>query len=108
MAAEPVTKAQRRALLAVFRPFAAQIDKVEIVGSRARGTHRPGSDIDLLIHGDVDAATLARLSTDLDESDLSISADLHLAGAPEDEALRPFFAADARPLFDGGDLRAKG
>ena len=39
-----------QALESVFKQFDA-IDKVVLYGSRALGTHRPGSDIDLALFG---------------------------------------------------------
>lgn len=38
------------AISEVFRRFAA-IDRAVLYGSRAKGTHRPGSDIDLTLFG---------------------------------------------------------
>ncbi len=46
----------------------AEIEKVVVFGSRAKGTHKKGSDIDLAIFGnDVSFSTLARLHYRLEE-----------------------------------------
>lgn len=45
-----------------------QLREVIIYGSRAKGTHRPGSDIDLtLIGDDLDLKLLNRLAAELDD-----------------------------------------
>ncbi|TDO10642.1 MULTISPECIES: nucleotidyltransferase domain-containing protein [Halomonas] len=43
------------------------VEKVEIYGSRAKGTFRPGSDIDLVLYGSVSDDDLLRLLNRLDE-----------------------------------------
>ncbi|WP_404416354.1 nucleotidyltransferase domain-containing protein [Vreelandella aquamarina] len=43
------------------------LEKSVIYGSRAMGTHRPGSDIDLVLVGDVSDAELNRLLIALDD-----------------------------------------
>jgi len=54
---------------AVRRVLAAcsGVEKVVIYGSRAKGTFRPGSDIDLVIYGSVSDDELSRLLHCLDE-----------------------------------------
>jgi predicted nucleotidyltransferase len=54
-------------IIAVLSSF-LQIDKALLFGSRAKGTHKPGSDIDLaLIGADLDWRTLGRISGALDD-----------------------------------------
>jgi predicted nucleotidyltransferase len=60
-----------------------EIEKAVLYGSRAKGTHRNGSDIDLALFGDgLDFSLLARLNHELDDlllpynMDLSLLADL--------------------------------
>ena len=44
------------------------LDRVVLFGSRAKGTHRPGSDIDLALYGeDLDWRAIGRLSDALDD-----------------------------------------
>jgi uncharacterized protein len=66
--------------------FAAhpEVEKVVVYGSRAKGNYKPGSDIDLTLHGDaLTHGILMALMTELDDLllpymiDLSIFADLH-------------------------------
>ena len=43
-----------------------QIHRVCVFGSRALGTHRPNSDVDLVAWGKIDSVTAARLLQELD------------------------------------------
>ena len=47
-----------------------------LFGSRAKGTHRPASDIDLALFGELDSAALAFAARLLDESLLPYHVDL--------------------------------
>jgi type I restriction enzyme S subunit len=49
-----------------------------IFGSRARGSHSESSDIDIVAQGDtpIPLALLARVETDLSESDLPVKVDI--------------------------------
>lgn len=74
----------------VFSRF-SQIDSVLLYGSRAKGTFRQGSDIDLAIVLKPDASTDSRLITDiaeaLDDLDLIYSIDLSLLQQIDNPAL---------------------
>lgn len=55
------------------------MEKVVLYGSRAKGNHRPGSDIDLTLIGDrLDLNTLGDLAARLDESSIPYQVDLSL------------------------------
>ncbi len=67
-----------------------EVEKAVIYGSRAKGTHRPGSDIDLTLHGDgLNDRILMDVMGELDDLllpytiDLSIFAALHHQGLEE-------------------------
>lgn len=102
---EALTQAQRSALLTALAPFAHHLDRVDIFGSRARGDHRPGSDVDLLLHGFPDQAMLSHIREALEDSDLSIAVDVHFAGTLGDERLHSVAASESRPLFSRQDLQ---
>lgn len=62
-----LTDAELETLRGVFARF-PQIEEVILFGSRAHGTHRPSSDIDLAIKGkDITLDTLAKLRYTLEE-----------------------------------------
>ncbi len=64
-----------RAVLARF----PEVEKAVLYGSRAKGTHRPGSDIDLTIDGNgLGQALLSRIDEELDELLLPYQMDLSL------------------------------
>lgn len=106
MPPDGLTAAQRAALLQAIAPFAAVVERVDLFGSRARGTHRPGSDIDLVIAETGDSAAYLRLLAAIDDSAVSVPVDViryrDLTGGPMEETLR----RDARPLFTQAELRA--
>jgi predicted nucleotidyltransferase len=55
------------------------VEKAVLYGSRAKGCHRPGSDIDLtLCGGSLDDAALSRIADELDDLDLPYRIDLSL------------------------------
>jgi predicted nucleotidyltransferase len=55
------------------------VEKAVIYGSRAKGTHRPGSDIDLTLFGQgLDLDRLGQIATALDESSIPYQVDLSL------------------------------
>ena len=99
-----LTDKQRRDLLAVCGRFAPPITHVDVYGSRARGDARPGSDVDLMLGGAVSGGTLRLVARALDDSYLSIFADvsaytLLAAGPFADEVART-----AVTLFTAEDL----
>jgi predicted nucleotidyltransferase len=56
-----------------------EVDKAVLYGSRAKGTHRPGSDIDLTLCGSgLDHTLLSRIGNELDDLLLPYQMDLSL------------------------------
>lgn len=107
MNAEPeidLTDRQRAVLREVFARYGDRIDWVGVYGSRAMGTARPGSDVDLAVAGAVSEADLAAIRTDLEESDLSIFADVLVVDRIDHPSLRAEVAKWTRRLFDHADL----
>ncbi len=72
-------------------------------GSRATGMARLGSDVDLVFYGD---ASPRRIRAALDESDLSIFADVVRYDEIQNPQLRAEIDRDALPLFTRADLTA--
>ena len=44
-----------------------EITSAKLFGSRAKGTHKPGSDVDLAVWGNVDALGAEAIAAELDE-----------------------------------------
>lgn len=61
-----LTSEDMREIKQVFTRFPT-VDEVVIFGSRAKGTHRPGSDVDLALKGNIDSTTVAQISDLLNE-----------------------------------------
>lgn len=99
-----LTAPQRAALQSVFVPFADRIELVGVYGSRTQGKARRGSDVDLVIYGSLNEADLAHIRTDLDESDLSIFADVIAYDNIVHPKLRQQIDKWMKPLFDQQEL----
>ena len=99
-----ISPRQRELLIGVLRPFADVIDSVGIFGSRAMGTARENSDIDLVIYGPIADKQVDRLWTLFDESSLAVRVDVlaydHIKHAP----MRAHIDRFMRPLFGRGEL----
>ncbi|MGY0195623.1 nucleotidyltransferase family protein [Leptothrix sp. BB-4] len=77
------------------------VSRVWVFGSRARGMHRPGSDIDLAIDAPgLGSAGLMRLTDAIDDLLLPQEVDLVLLDQVDDPGLLARIRADGRPLFD--------
>ena len=65
-----------------------EVEKAVLYGSRARGTHRPGSDIDLtLCGGELDHTLLTRIDNGMDDLLLPYQIDLSLMSSLSHPAL---------------------
>lgn len=60
---------------AVFERYPA-VTRVVLFGSRAKGTARPESDIDLALDGDISPDTVSRIASDLDDLPLPYRFDI--------------------------------
>lgn len=65
------------AMRSVFSRYGG-IERVILYGSRAMGTHRPGSDIDLTVTGDLGPGEVLMLENELDDLLLPQKIDLSL------------------------------
>ncbi|RFF27858.1 MULTISPECIES: nucleotidyltransferase domain-containing protein [unclassified Wenzhouxiangella] len=64
-----------------------EVSQAIVYGSRAMGTHRPGSDIDLTLRGPVQWADLQRIETELDSLDMPYKIDLSIESQIENPEL---------------------
>ena len=75
------------AMRTVFAKY-PQVEHVLLYGSRAKGNHRPGSDIDLTLKGPLlDLGTRFRMETELDDLLLPYRIDLSVLAHIKDPAL---------------------
>ncbi len=71
----------------VFRAYRS-IDKALLYGSRAKGTYRPGSDIDLTLEGEnLSFSLLNKLRNDLDDLNLPYTFDISVLADIENRDL---------------------
>ena len=101
-----LTADQRGALRSALARFADLIDTVGVYGSRVQGHARPGSDVDLVLYGPLDARDEADIRTALEDSDLSIFADVVAYDGIGHDALRAQIDHWMKPLFARDDLLA--
>lgn len=85
-------------LCSVFERY-PQVREVIIYGSRAKGTHRPGSDVDLTILGCVDWQVFNQLELDLDDLLLPYKIDLSLYEQIDDADLKSHIERVGQTLF---------
>ena len=101
-----LTRREAQIVGTVLAPFADCIEKVAVFGSRAMGTARPASDIDLALFGTLSEEQVARMWTLFDESALAVTVDLadytRIAHAP----LKRHIDGAAKTLFTQEQLRA--
>jgi len=75
-------------ICAILARFPA-VEKAVLYGSRAKGTYKPGSDIDLTLLGDhLSSATLGKIADQLDDLLLPYQIDLSIFDQINHEGLR--------------------
>lgn len=95
---------ERETLARVLAPFADRIERVAVFGSRATGKARANSDIDLVLYGDIDAATEQRIWTLLEDTSLPVPVDVVAYERIERTALKAHIDAVAVTLFEKAEL----
>jgi len=92
------------ATLEAIRRILAEVPAVKkavIYGSRAKGTYRPGSDIDLTLFGDgLDLDTLGRIATRLYESPIPYQVDLSIFELIDHAGLREHIQRVGQPFYE--------
>jgi predicted nucleotidyltransferase len=71
-----LTPAQLGRIKEILEPFSAHLDRVVLFGSRALGTYRLYSDVDLALHGPIEEKKVDRLYTLFMESYLPFRVDI--------------------------------
>lgn len=99
-----LTERERQIVGDVLSPFADRIKRAAVFGSRALGTARPASDIDLVLYGDLSEADVARLWTLFDESSLAVSVDVVDYARLGQQPLTRHIDAVAQTLFTREEL----
>lgn len=83
------------------------VEKAVIFGSRAKGSHQPGSDIDLTLFGPgLSLATLGHIAAQLDESPIPYQIDLSVFDLIEHPGLREHIERVGRVFYVKDNLRS--
>ena len=99
-----LTRRQVALIRGILAPFADRIDRVDLFGSRALGTSRSNSDVDLSLHGMLSAKDVDRLHTLFLESALPFSVDVKDYARIAYPPLKEHIDRVARTLFTRKDL----
>ncbi len=90
----------------VLAPYAQVITRVGLFGSRAIGTARTNSDIDLVLYGPVSEAVVDRLHSLFDESGLAVTVDLLAYDRIDTPPLKSHIDQVMQPLFEQAELQS--
>ena len=100
-----LTAKQLLTIKRILAPYAGVITRVDLFGSRATGVCRPDSDIDLVLHGQLDERTIDRLWTLFHESNLPVAVDVMSYDLTTYRPLRAHMDEVRQPLFTQLDLK---
>lgn len=103
-----LTAHQLQIIREVLAPYAGVIQQVGLFGSRAAGTARPNSDIDLVLYGPVSEAIVDRIWTLFAESGLAVTVDVIAYDLIDTPALKSHIDAVMQPLFKQAGLLSAG
>lgn len=93
-----LSEAALELLRAVFAGY-PQVKEAWVFGSRAMGTHRPESDVDIALYGEVDELLAARIAGELDELPLPHTFDVQAYPCVRHQPLREHIDRVRRPVF---------
>ena len=99
-----LTEKQLELIRDILKDFAPAIDSVYLFGSRADGTYKSHSDIDMVVHGSLDEATVDRLWTCFYESSLPYKVDINAYHLINYSPLKEYIDRSARLLFSKRQL----
>ena len=71
-----LTVRQRAIVTDVLRPYKSRITRAALFGSRAMGTARPSSDIDLALWGDLTEKDVSNIAFAFEDSYLEVTVDV--------------------------------
>lgn len=91
-------------LKAILKPYANRIETIGLFGSRAQGTYRENSDIDMVIYGSVSAHDIGRIYTLLEDSCLPVKVDVYAYDLIDYLPLKNHIDQVMQPLFTKADL----
>ncbi|MDX2084950.1 MAG: nucleotidyltransferase domain-containing protein [Candidatus Melainabacteria bacterium] len=105
MPSHGLTEAQLGTICQILAPYAETITRVDLFGSRARGTYQAHSDVDLVLHGVEDEALIDRLWTLFAESNLPLKVDVKSYEQTQYPPLKRHMDSVCQTLWKQQDLR---
>jgi predicted nucleotidyltransferase len=78
------------------------VEKAVLYGSRAMGTYKTGSDIDLTLYGDLNLSRLTAIATELDDLLLPYTIDLSIYAALNNADLRAHIGRVGKMFYERG------
>jgi predicted nucleotidyltransferase len=93
-----LSESEMELLRGVFRRD-PRIAEVRLFGSRAKGTHRSNSDIDLAVWGEISELQAERIAAELDELPLPYRFDVVSMSALRDDAVRGHIERMGRAVY---------
>jgi len=99
-----LTERQLKIVHDILVPYAGKIERVGLFGSRATGTARANSDIDLVLYGELDEALVDRIWTLFNESLLPFTVDVQAYNLVKYPPLKNHIDNNMQPLFNRQDL----
>ena len=90
---------QLRVIKETLERFAPAVESVSVFGSRATGTYKSYSDIDLVLYGNLDEETIDRLRTCFSESHLPYKVDIAAYNLVKYPPLKEHIDRVAKPLL---------
>lgn len=106
MADHGLTQDQLNIIRGALSPYASVITRAGLFGSRATGTMRPNSDIDLVLYGPLTEAMVDRIWTLFDASGLAVKVDVSAYDLIDYPPLKLHIDEVMQPLFEQADLQA--
>ncbi len=76
MTSHGLNDVQLKVIKSTLAPYSNKIEKIGLFGSRATGTARENSDIDMVVYGDISEQEVRRFYTLFMESSLPIKVDV--------------------------------
>lgn len=105
MSEHGLTVQQIGLIASILKPYASKIKIVGLFGSRAQGSYRPHSDIDMVIEGDLSEAEIDRIYTLFDESLLPFKVDVNAFNLIDYPPLKDHINKVFFPLLTQDDLK---
>ena len=99
MSAPPLSGRELDLIRSVLRRH-PMVSKAVLYGSRAKGTHRPESDIDLTLYGDTDPMRVEGVAAELEELPLPYRFDVNAYTAIQSAALRDHIQRVGKVVYE--------